>query len=219
MTQKRGRAKEKGRRSDVGRKSECDYCGAREPDVERPRCFSERTEKVISIGASHGGARGKRHRRKKRGRKREDAERMREGQRKDSIGEGRRQPGRRMPLLPVVLGPARFSRVRSVLGEATFFSATCTFRVFSIRGPTSRPLRARTPLLLFPLISTYLSCAKRFLSNVSRARDLSSSPPITPTPKGMRARARTRCVAADREIATPSVNSNERCRIAIASTS
>lgn len=74
-----------------------------------PRCFSERTEKVISIGLARGG-RGKgtdreRERKKENGdamKKEKDREQGRGRKRARWIGEGRRQPARRMPLLAAV---------------------------------------------------------------------------------------------------------------------
>jgi len=52
-----------------------------------------------------------------------------------------------------VLGPARFSRVRSALGKATFFFAVLTFRVLS--GPYVALIAA--PSLFFSLFSILLS--------------------------------------------------------------
>lgn len=57
-------------RSDVVRKSEWDHRGARKCGIE-PRCFSERTEKVISIGLARGGrGRGTDRKREKEGERR-----------------------------------------------------------------------------------------------------------------------------------------------------
>jgi len=112
-----------------------------------------------------------------------------------------------------VLGPARFSRVRSALGKATFFFAVLTFRVLS--GPYVALIAL---LLFFSLLSTLLSFFHRaYCQSSPRLRVVHLHPLIIElTPRRARACARTRCVA--HEIASRSANLSE-CRNAIAWTS
>lgn len=158
-------------------------------------------------------------RKRERGREKEDVEREREEREREreedrerirSERDGVSQPEECL-LLAVVLGPARFSRVRSVLEETIFFSAVYVRRFFFFfSGPyaalIAAPSRAFIPFYSYSLLP---------LSQTFLAREIYFHPPITPTPKGTRARARTNPLCRVREIATPSANTNERC-IAIA---
>jgi len=92
------------------------------------------------------------------------------------------------------LGPARFSRVRSVLGKAIFFFAVHVPR--SLRGLTSRLSRASSCSVTSPPRPPFSSLAADCLS---RTRFI-FIPPITPTPRRWCARARTRCTVLVRSL-------------------
>lgn len=108
-------------------------------------CFSERREKVISIGLARGGTGKSIDRKREKEGERRFKERLKDRERRrgkregpmDRRGTASASSKNASPGSGEVLGPARFSRVRSALGKATFFFAVFTFRVLS-RGLTSR---------------------------------------------------------------------------------
>lgn len=128
------------------------------------------------------------------------------------IGEGRRQPARRMPLLAATRFWDRLGSVESGQPSGRRHSSSRYSRSAFFRSLTSRSSRLRrVSLFIFYFLPSY-SC---FLGPIVPIASVIACfhPPITPTPRRARARTRTRCVA--REIAPRSVSPSER-RIAIA---
>lgn len=107
----------------------------------------------------------------------------------DRRGTASASPKNASPGSGEVLGPARFSRVRSALGKATFFFAVLTFRVLS--GPYVALIVA--PLCLVIFFSTFYSSTAFSLISLpiafAVARDSSSSPNNRAYPEA-RSRAR-----------------------------
>lgn len=147
-----------------------------------PRCFSERTEKVISIGLARGG-RGKcaDRKREKEG-KRRFKERLKDGvrgrgrERARWIGEGRRQPARRMPLLAAARFWDRLGSVESGQPSGRRHSSSRCSRSVFFRGLTSCSV-ASSCFVISSLPSTFSFCLGfrcRIISAV--VRGLSSSP-------------------------------------------
>lgn len=166
---------------------------------------------MISIGLVRGG-RGKAQKERERKRENEDVKTVRRIGNRGRRGTASASPKNASPGSGEVLGPARFSRVRSALGKATFFFAVLTFRVLS--GPYVALVAAPSRFSLFllhppPSYRLFLGITADCLRACG-----SSSPPDNAYPEARaRARTRTRCVA--REIAPRSANPSE-CRIAIA---
>lgn len=138
--------------------------------------------------------------RTKRERKKENGE-AQNGRGIENRGEGRERgpmdrrgtasasPKNASPGSGEVLGPARFSRVRSAFGKATFFFAVFTFRVLS--GSYVALIAAPSRFIICPLLFTLILSFRRSHSAASIASVVARfHPPITPTPRHARARAR-----------------------------
>jgi len=109
----------------------------------------------------------------------------------DRRGTASASPKNASPGSDEVLGPARFSRVRSALGKATFFFTVLTFRVLSghyvafIAAP-SRVLLRYSAFIFYPLTPFSIGLSADCLRSCS-----SSSPDNQAYPEA-RARARAR---------------------------
>lgn len=151
---------------------------------------------MISIGlARDGRGKGTARKREKEGERRcKDREKDRvqgwgrEGP-MDRRGTASTSPKNASPGSGEVLGPARFSRVRSALGKATFFFAVLTFRVLS--GPYVALIAVPSRFSLFPLhLSPFYSLFIGTIADCLRACGSSSSPDNAYPEARARARAR-----------------------------
>lgn len=170
---KEGKESEKG-----GGESECAPLWSER--ARRRHGVSQRTEKVISIGFARGGweengdgRRGREEKERERKRWNEDVEKRTEtsvGGPMDRRGTASASPKNASPGSGEVLGPARFSRVRSVLGKAILL--LCGARSAYSYGALRRAYRG-------PVVLCYFSFAPPLfhpLPIASRVRGLSSSP-------------------------------------------
>lgn len=105
------------------------------------------------------------------------------------IGEGRRQPARRMPLLAAARFWDRLGSVESGQPSGRRHSSSRCSRSAFFRGLTSRSLRSRRDFRYF-LFTFHLSTLySSVLLPIASVRAVHLHPPITPTPRRARARA------------------------------
>lgn len=181
----------------------------REGDIDRP-CRGDRGKSIDRKREKEGERRYREWKKDN-----ELGERGREKAR--WIGEGRRQPARRMPLLAATKFWDRLGSVESGQPSGRRHSSSRCSRSAFFRGITSRSSRPRRVFryVIPPLFSTLLLLFPSALVPTAFAV-VHLHPPITkPTPRRARARARTRTRCVAREIALRSANPSERC-IAIA---
>lgn len=112
------------------------------------------------------------------------------------IGEGRRQPARRMPLLAAAKFWDRLGSVESGQPSGRRHSSSRCSRFAFFRGITSRSSRSRFGVVFRYVISLLFSTLLSFFHRpwcrlLSQLRTIHLHPPITkPTPRRARARAR-----------------------------